>query len=255
MAEKIYNQFIADIYDISPYFGKGRELIITNYISIFKKYQIKKVLEVGTSTGLLTEVMIKNSIYVDTVDISLEMQNKAKKRISNYPKNLREKVNFINEDINNFISKKKYDAIILADSIFFLAEIDKENLLNKCYKLLKTNGIIIFDFFKKSLNNNISCNKEMTRLKCNNGKYYIIIVEHNNDILKKTHSCNFSYIPVKNYGESIINFKICYNYLTKEEVESYFKKYNFKVEIIEETFGGYQIFMVVKKVNKGDSDV
>ena len=50
MGEKIYNQFMADIYDISPYFGKDRELIIANYISILNKYQITKVLELGTTT-------------------------------------------------------------------------------------------------------------------------------------------------------------------------------------------------------------
>ena len=250
MGEKIYNQFMADIYDISPYFGKDRELIIANYISILNKYQITKVLELGTTTGLLTEAMMQRSIYVDTVDLSLEMQNKAKERIVGYSKKLRKKINFINEDINNFISKKKYDAIILADSIFFLAEINKENLLNNCYKLLKKNGIIIFDFFKKDLNNNMLYNKEMTKLKCKNGKYYIIIVEHNNDIFKRTHRCNFSYIPVKNHNESIINFEICYNYLINEEIESYFKEHNFKVEIVEEIFDGYQIFMVAKKIKK-----
>ena len=38
--------------------------------------------------------------------------------------------------------------------------------------------------------------------------------------------------------------------MINEEIESYFKEHNFKVEIVEEIFDGYQIFMVAKKIKK-----
>jgi len=100
------------------------------------------VLEIGTGTGLFTEMFLEKypNARMDLVDIAEDMLNIAKERLKEY-KNL----NFHLENIMEFEpnENKQYDAIISSLAIHHLEDKDKEPLYNKIGEWIKPNGTFV----------------------------------------------------------------------------------------------------------------
>lgn len=109
---------------------------------IIKRYEIpvnSKILDVCCGTGTISGILIKMGYNITGVDCSSQMLEIARQ------KNTR--ANFIQADITNFISKKKFDfAVSFYDSLNYLLT-DKE--LKKAFKnisnSLEIGGYFLFD--------------------------------------------------------------------------------------------------------------
>ena len=140
--KKIFSKY-ADYYDLL-YKNKSykRE---TNYIEkIINKYAGKKlkILELGCGSGGHALELKKKGHAITALDTSKKMIEIANK------KNLNNDITFIQKDLKKFISKKKFDVIILLFHVVNFLKQKKElkKLSTNSYKNLKKNGIIIFDF-------------------------------------------------------------------------------------------------------------
>jgi tRNA (cmo5U34)-methyltransferase len=144
--KKVANQFnkIAEKYDsqrksLIPVFDDFYGIATS---SIQLENPIPHVLEIGTGTGLFTEMFLEKypNAKMDLVDIAQDMLNIAKERL-NGNKNL----NFYLKNIANFEPKenKQYDAIITSLAIHHLPDKKKEQLYNKIGEWLKPNGIFV----------------------------------------------------------------------------------------------------------------
>jgi tRNA (cmo5U34)-methyltransferase len=100
------------------------------------------VLEIGTGTGLFTEMFIKKypNARMDLVDIAEDMLNIAKERFK-----VNKNLNFYFENIIEFEPKqnKQYDAIISSLAIHHLPDDEKKELYKKIAKWIKPEGIFV----------------------------------------------------------------------------------------------------------------
>jgi len=103
---------------------------------------IPNILEIGTGTGLLTEMFLEKypNARMDLVDVSEEMLNIAKERFSGNT-NLK----FHTKNIMDFTPEegKQYDGIISSLAIHHLSLEEKEELYNKIGEWIKPGGIFV----------------------------------------------------------------------------------------------------------------
>ena len=114
-----------------------------------QKFKVKTVLELACGSGLYLFPLKKNGFDVEGLDISKEMLTVAKKRSKD--------VKLYQQDMTNFNTKKKYDAILILNS--GLALLPNHSLIDKtikrCQNNLNEKGILLIDIpnHKKDLKN------------------------------------------------------------------------------------------------------
>ncbi|MBZ9571099.1 class I SAM-dependent methyltransferase [Methanobrevibacter sp. TMH8] len=142
----VANQFnkIAEKYDsqrkkLIPVFDDFYGIAIN---SVKIEDPIPNVLEIGTGTGLFTEMFLKKypNAEMDLVDISENMLDVAKERFQTNTN-----LNFYLEDITKFEVEedKQYDAIISSLAIHHLSNPEKEKLYHKIGEWIKPEGIFV----------------------------------------------------------------------------------------------------------------
>jgi len=99
-----------------------------------------KVLEIGTGTGLFSEIFLNKfpDAKMDLVDLAEDMLNIAKERFSD-----NSNLNFFLKDILNFSPGGKYDLVISSLAIHHLELDDQKRLYNKIFNWLKNDGIFV----------------------------------------------------------------------------------------------------------------
>ncbi|MDR2966668.1 MAG: class I SAM-dependent methyltransferase [Methanobacteriaceae archaeon] len=99
-----------------------------------------RVLEIGTGTGLFSEMFLNkfSEAKMDLVDLAEDMLNIAKERFSN---NIN--LSFFVENILDFSTYEKYDLVISSLAIHHLEIDDQEILYNKIFDWLKNDGIFV----------------------------------------------------------------------------------------------------------------
>ena len=112
--------------------------IATQSIEINSK--TPKVLEIGTGTGLFSQIFLNKfpEAKMDLVDLAQDMLNIAKERFSNYSN-----LNFFIEDILDFSPDEKYDVVISSLAIHHLEVENQEKLYYKIFSWLKNGGIFL----------------------------------------------------------------------------------------------------------------
>lgn len=96
-------------------------------------------LDVGCGCGgRISDLLIKEGFSITGIDASGEMIKIAKQ---NYPE-----INFIQADICEWQSDKKFDLIIAWDSIFHLSYNEHKPVITKLTSILNPKGIIIYTF-------------------------------------------------------------------------------------------------------------
>lgn len=144
--KNVINQFnkIAEEYDsqrkkLIPVFDDFYGIAID---SIKIEDPIPNVLEIGTGTGLFTEMFLKKypNANMDLVDITENMLNIAKERFQTNTN-----LNFYLEDITKFEvqENKQYDAIISSLAIHHLSNPEKEKLYHKIGEWIKPEGTFV----------------------------------------------------------------------------------------------------------------
>ena len=141
--ENWWNDQKFDKYDNlkkTPYYFIQKKFLYT----FFKKYlKNKKVLEIGSGNGFWTFEMSKYASEILAIDyekkyILSSIFKKKKKNIEN--------IKYLNEDINNFKTKKKFDYIFFIDVFLFFFDKKFQKKLNKNnVKIIKK----ISNFLKK----------------------------------------------------------------------------------------------------------
>lgn len=119
-------------------FWKSIELIELAERLGFKKHS--SVLDIGTGWGgPLSLFAERYSIVGDGIDISEYNIDIARKHAKDC--NVSDKVNFYLCNVNIFQTKKKYDFIIMLDSLVHIE--NKKRVMGKCYRMLAKDGKIL----------------------------------------------------------------------------------------------------------------
>ena len=107
--------------------------------------QNANVLDMACGAGRHSILMARKKYNVTAVDLSENLLSIAKKSAQN--ENL--KINFIQSDIRDFSSSKKFNLVLNLFTSFGYFETDEENyaVLKKAYNLLDTNGFFVLDYF------------------------------------------------------------------------------------------------------------
>ncbi len=195
---------------------------IENFIN-FKTNNKINILEIGCGTGGHAQEISKLNCNIIGIDSSKKMVQIAKK------KNNKKNVDFFFSKIENFKSKKKFDVCLALFHVinYFNTETKLKNFFKYSRKLLKKDGLLIFDFwngdgvkndppkqaFKSIQNKNLSLKRFAVPK----------VIKKNKQVEVK-----YSYIIQKNYKK--INFyeKHLVRYIFQKELKKLSKKY-FKI--------------------------
>lgn len=211
--KKIFSKY-ADYYDLL-YKNKSykRE---TNYIEkIINNYAGKKlkILELGCGSGGHAFELKKKGHHITAVDASKKMIEIANK------KNVNNNITFIQEDLKKFISKKKFDVVILLFHVVNFLKQKKElkKLSINSHQNLKKNGIIIFDFINL---NGVIADKPKKKIK---------VIKHKElTIMRKTKP-----FFIKNKKLFNVEFEMIINKKNKL-IDKFFETHNLKLHPLDE---------------------
>ncbi len=128
---------LAKYYD-SIYSDKSYKKETQFLISIFKKYNVKSVLDVGCGTGNHLAILEKNGFECVGLDLNQEMLDVAKQKI---------KSKLIRGDMRNFDINRKFDTIICMYATFnHNLNLEDANKTINCFKKhLSSSGLVILD--------------------------------------------------------------------------------------------------------------
>ena len=104
--------------------------------------KFKNILEIGSYTGILTEKLVEkypDFISYTAIDIISESEE--------YIKKINKKIIFLNEDVENFKTEKKFDLIIANASLQWCNDIKK--VIKKLQSFLSYRGVIAFSVFSQ----------------------------------------------------------------------------------------------------------
>lgn len=106
------------------------------------------ILDLACGAGRHSILLSKLGFNVTGVDLSERLLAEAKS--SAEKENL--KIEFIQSDIREFSSEKKFDLVLNLFTSFGYFETDEENFLlfHKAYSILKSNGYFVLDYFNKN---------------------------------------------------------------------------------------------------------
>ncbi len=105
--------------------------------------QPKRLLELACGTGRITERLLRAGHWVTGVDLSEAMLQEAQGKLGNPGGKLK----LIASDMRAFDTTEKFDAVLsVCDGFNYLAELGElEAMLQKCARLCKPEGLILFD--------------------------------------------------------------------------------------------------------------
>ena len=141
----IFNKYNFEIYNAvyknKDYADELNQLEF--YFNKHKNYDIKNIIDLGCGTGNFSSEIIKRGYELDGVDLSDSFVEYIKKN------NL---FNVFKGDITTFHSSKEYDAAIsMFHVVSYLPDLAGLNkFLNNTQRLLKLNGLLIFDFWNSA---------------------------------------------------------------------------------------------------------
>ncbi len=190
---KLYSE-LAEIYD-------QLYLNIFNYEqdaqfvdSIFKKYQINELLELGCGSGHLAQLLIKMGYKITGVDLYDEMLHIARRRLH--------EVEFIQQDIRKLKFDKKFDAIIAMGRMFTYMTTNKdvEQSIGTIADCLNPGGIFLFDNFS--------------------APHFIKNFKENQE---KIHEVDLGYRKIKRISNNTWNLKhgVTFNWHAKYQIEEH----------------------------------
>lgn len=139
----MYKDF-SEIYDRLMNSQIDYKFIYNNILKLSEKHGIKinSVLEAGIGSGNMAEYFLKDGISVDGFDISDEMLDKAKIKLSPFSN-----INLLKGDLKTFLSNERYDLIYsFFDVLNYVKNIDNiEKFIKNSYSMLNENGLMMFD--------------------------------------------------------------------------------------------------------------
>ena len=250
--KEVYDCFLAEVYDFSPYFGRERkekDYATPFYLDNLPNNREGTVLELVTCTGLLTLPMARAGYKIDSVDISQAVHDIVKRKLVSEPKYVADNIALFCCNVFDYKPDTKYSVIVMPDS-FLCAIADKklqENLIKMCYRLLDNNGRLILDIFvpwkdviaKREVN-------QCSRFRVGKDKLFIVYAHHLINPEKQTHRFDFVhelYRSPKRYNHTII-----YRYMYLPELLDLLERSGFEVTYIEDRMNfGTNVAVAAKK--------
>ena len=139
-----YSRYYDLLYRDKDYIGEAKFIhqLIQNHAP-----QAKSILELGCGTGNHAMLLAKEGYSVHGIDLSEEMLQQARDRLSNLPTNLASNLTFRQGDIRQVRLNQKFDVIL---SLFHVISYQTSNedlqaAFATVKEHLKPNGIFIFD--------------------------------------------------------------------------------------------------------------
>lgn len=117
---------------------------IPDLVKLFRKLNIKNVLDVGSGTGVHSIALAQEGFNVLGIDRSSKMIQMSKEKLKALSSDVKQRVKFISENYENFdrLSTTKFDAVILMGSA--LAHIDNPQwVLQEINKVLVERAVIV----------------------------------------------------------------------------------------------------------------
>ncbi len=139
--ELIKNRFKKSIntYDDNAFI---QDLMAKKLIELIKGKKYKNILEIGSYTGVLTKRLAKsNPDFISYTAIDIVQESDV------YIKKINKKINFINIDIENYNTDKKFDLIIANASLQWCNNLC--GVVERLKFFLEQNGTIAISLFSK----------------------------------------------------------------------------------------------------------
>ena len=183
-----------DTYDnVHQEFIKGKEKIVD-----FIPKDTKKIIDLGTGTGLQLVKLYEKYPSIETIaiDVSDKMLNKLKE------KNISNNIKIVNESFFDYDFGNNIDAVISTQALHHFEPKDKIKLYKKVYNCLKVNGIfIIEDYFANTDEDERKGFEDYKNLVKGKDKHYDtpLTIEHEIEILKQSGFENINTCIEENY--------------------------------------------------------
>ncbi|MCH2176747.1 MAG: class I SAM-dependent methyltransferase [Lentisphaeria bacterium] len=141
---------LAPFYDILAQLGSFGEIKRLHSRAAKLIFNTSKVLVIGGGTGHFAKPIIEQlqspTLYIDWVDFSEAMLDKAKKNLSEF-----NAINYYHQDFTNFLQETKKPSYDLVISCFALDIVTPQNKLNLCiqninYALHHEGSLLLLDF-------------------------------------------------------------------------------------------------------------
>lgn len=138
--EKYWSRFSSN-YDENQEYVVGSDLLAEVNINLNNLTNLGEVLELGCGTGFFTQTIAKKSMHVSATDLSDELLEKARKRLSNNGQ-----ITFQKENCYGIsFESEKFDTVFMANLIHIVEYPSK--VLQECFRVLKNDGLIIITSF------------------------------------------------------------------------------------------------------------
>jgi ubiquinone/menaquinone biosynthesis C-methylase UbiE len=138
--EKYWSRFSAT-YDENQEYVVGKTFLNEIKRNIYNLSDLGEVLELGCGTGYFTESIVKNAKHVFATDLSEELLENAKKRLSSI-----KHITFQKENCySTFFESEKFDTVFMANLIHVIE--DPLKVLQECVRVLKKDGLLIITSF------------------------------------------------------------------------------------------------------------
>ena len=138
--EKYWSRF-SSTYDENQEYVVGQDFLNEVKRNLNNLTDLGEVLELGCGTGYFTESIVKNAKYVFATDLSDELLDIAKKRLSNI-----EQITFQKENgLALTFKSNKFDTVFMANVIHVIE--NPQKVLQESYRILKDNGLLVITSF------------------------------------------------------------------------------------------------------------
>lgn len=183
------------------------------YLSICKKKD--KILEIGCGSGRVLKAFLKAGYTITGVDISKDMLNIAKEKLSNYLSN--GKLKLINHDFRLSPLDIQYNYVMITFYTFnYLLEYKEQvNFLENIYKSMSNGSAIIIDlFYPRPLSHRFLANDWEERSFESNGRKICLKQKEmiNKNIVKR-----IQLFSENKHQEKVVSYR---RYVKKEDINS-----------------------------------
>ena len=138
--EKYWSRF-SSTYDENQEYVVGQDFLNEVKRNLNNLTDLGEVLELGCGTGYFTESIVKNAKHVFATDLSGELLEIARKRLSSA-----EQITFQKENCyNTSFEPEKFDTVFMANLIHIVE--DPSKVLQECFRVLKGDGLLIITSF------------------------------------------------------------------------------------------------------------
>lgn len=231
-----YDDFLSNIYDDSPFFGRRRVQNLRDFNRIYfdNLQPSDKILELGSATGLLTVDLARAGYKLTSVDISPSMQRVVKRKLAHESQETRDNVTLLLDDATTFQGPEPYDAIAMSEGLVIALpnKALQRALFENCYRNLRPGGLVITDFFqpyyKAVWEKDLT---EHTRFRTADGTPYMLTVSFENDQheQRQTWNCIYRNMAEDTEMAATIHATAHFCYVLKAEMELLLELTGFKV--------------------------